>query len=188
MDRILAMARIGAIRGKHDEDDNEVTGISYITDEVRGVLRTFLLFSKVTEWSKELGEKLTDFMLVNITVYLSSLWMGQDLRYACTTSLQITEGLQVLLRWICEKHVDTWIQDQYPSSVVFLCLCSSFTDLRCSSGSLCCFEWWYWRCLCWPLLLCVWVSKVPSSPNVNSYSIVAVFKWNSFSKHWECLS
>jgi len=70
MDRILAMARIGAIRGKHDGDDDEVTGISYITDEVRGVLRTLPLFSKVTEWSKELGEKLTDFSLVNIIVYL----------------------------------------------------------------------------------------------------------------------
>jgi len=45
MDRILAMARIGTIRGKHDGDDDEVTGISYITDKVQGVLRTLLLFS-----------------------------------------------------------------------------------------------------------------------------------------------
>ena len=53
MDRILAMARISAIRGKHDEDDDEATGISYITDEVKSVLRTLPLFSRVTEWSKE---------------------------------------------------------------------------------------------------------------------------------------
>ena len=75
MDRILAMARIGVIRRKHDGDDDEVTGISYITDEALGVLRTLPLFSKVTEWSKELGEKLTDFTLVNIIVYLV---YGQD--------------------------------------------------------------------------------------------------------------
>jgi len=37
MDRIIAMARIGIIRGKHDEDNDEVTGISYITDKVKGV-------------------------------------------------------------------------------------------------------------------------------------------------------
>jgi len=34
MDRILAMARIGAIRGKRDGDDDEVTGILYIMDQV----------------------------------------------------------------------------------------------------------------------------------------------------------
>ena len=37
MDKIIAMARIGIIRGKHDEDNDEVTGISYITDKVKGV-------------------------------------------------------------------------------------------------------------------------------------------------------
>ena len=45
MDRILAMTMIGSIREKHDGDDDKVTGISYITDEVQGVLRTLLLFS-----------------------------------------------------------------------------------------------------------------------------------------------
>jgi len=70
MDRILAMARIGTIRGKHDGDNDEATGISYITDEVKNVLRTLPLFSRVTEWSKELGEKLTDFTLVNIIEHL----------------------------------------------------------------------------------------------------------------------
>ena len=66
MDRLIAMARIGAIRGKHDEDNNEVTGVSYITDKVKGVPRTLLLFSRVTAWSKELSEKLADLTLVNI--------------------------------------------------------------------------------------------------------------------------
>ena len=56
-DRVLAMARIGTIRGKHDEDNDEATGILYITDEVKSVLRTLPLFSRVTERSKELGEK-----------------------------------------------------------------------------------------------------------------------------------
>jgi len=51
MDRVIAMARIGTIQGKHDEDNDEVTGISYITEEVKGVLRTF---SRVTKWSKKL--------------------------------------------------------------------------------------------------------------------------------------
>ena len=43
-DRILAMARNCAIRGKHDEDDDEATGISYITDEVKSVLRILRYF------------------------------------------------------------------------------------------------------------------------------------------------
>jgi len=43
--RILVMTMIGSIREKHDGDDDKVTGISYITDEVQGVLRTLLLFS-----------------------------------------------------------------------------------------------------------------------------------------------
>jgi len=57
MEGILAIAQIGAIQERHDKDD-EATGISYITEEVKGVLRTLLPFSRVIEWSRELGKKL----------------------------------------------------------------------------------------------------------------------------------
>jgi len=50
MERILAMAQIGTIRERHNKAD-EATGISYITEEVKGVSRTLLPFSRVTEWS-----------------------------------------------------------------------------------------------------------------------------------------
>ena len=40
MDRIVGMARISTIRGKHDVDNDGATGISYTTNEVKSVLRT----------------------------------------------------------------------------------------------------------------------------------------------------
>ena len=50
MERILAMAQIDTIQEKYDKD-HEATGISYITEEVKGMARTLLPFSRVTEWS-----------------------------------------------------------------------------------------------------------------------------------------
>jgi len=53
IDRIMAMAHIGAI-WKQCFDEEDSFSISYLTPEIKEVLRSLPLFSSVTEWSKKL--------------------------------------------------------------------------------------------------------------------------------------
>ena len=69
IDRIMAMAQIGAIR-KQCSDEEDSFSISYLTPEVKEVLRSLPSFSSVTEWSKKLGGVLTDYTFMNLLVYL----------------------------------------------------------------------------------------------------------------------
>ena len=68
------MARIGAIkkRAEREEEGDEIT-ITYLTEEVKGVLRALPPFSNVVDWSKSLGGILKDFTFMNLLVYVSCL-------------------------------------------------------------------------------------------------------------------
>lgn len=71
-DRLIAMAQIGAVRDEATEGDTDgdVTEISYITDEVKDVLRKLPAFESVTDWKKDLRGVLTDFTFMNLLIYL----------------------------------------------------------------------------------------------------------------------
>ena len=58
VDRMIGMARIGAIRDESLDEDSDFCGTSYITSEVRGVLHGLPEFSRVKEWSKKLKDVL----------------------------------------------------------------------------------------------------------------------------------
>ena len=69
IDRMLAMSRIGAIRGHRTSKGD--TSITYITEEAKSVLKVLPPFSSVTEhWSKTLDSTLKDFTFMNLLVYL----------------------------------------------------------------------------------------------------------------------
>ena len=70
--RILAMAKISAVHDKSSNDDavSDFTGINYITDELKNVLKQLPSFENVTEWKKELKGVLKDFTFMNLLVYL----------------------------------------------------------------------------------------------------------------------
>ena len=70
VDRMIGMARIGAIRDDSLDEESDFCGISYITDEVRGVLRGLPEFSRVKEWNKKLTGVLKDFTFMNLLIYL----------------------------------------------------------------------------------------------------------------------
>ena len=70
VDRLIGMARIGATRDSSLDEETEFTGISYITDEVRTVLRSLPSFSSVREWDKKLQGVLKDFTFMNLLIYL----------------------------------------------------------------------------------------------------------------------
>ena len=70
IDRMLAMSRIGAIRG-HRTSKGDDASITYITEETKNVLKALPPFSSVTEhWSKRLDSTLKDFTFMNLLVYL----------------------------------------------------------------------------------------------------------------------
>ena len=62
IERLIGMARIGATkkRAEREEEGDEIT-ITYLTEEVKGVLRALPPFSNVVDWSKSLGGILKDF-------------------------------------------------------------------------------------------------------------------------------
>ena len=71
IERLIGMARIGAIKKyAQREEGGDVIAITYLTEEVKGVLRTLPPFSSVVDWSKSLGGKLKDFTFMNLLVYL----------------------------------------------------------------------------------------------------------------------
>ena len=75
VERLISMAQIGAIyeptSDDDDDDDNDPTvAISYLTDDVKCVLKDSPPFLSVTEWSKNLNGVLKDFTFINLLIYL----------------------------------------------------------------------------------------------------------------------
>ena len=69
IDRLMAMAPIGAIQKQHSGEE-EAFSISYLTPEVKEVLRSLPSFSNVTNWSKKLDGVLVDYTFMNLLMYL----------------------------------------------------------------------------------------------------------------------
>ena len=69
IDRIMGMARIGALQCGNPESD-DITTISYLTEETKCVLRSLPSFASVTWWEKKLSGILMEFTLMNLVVYL----------------------------------------------------------------------------------------------------------------------
>ena len=73
VERLLAMAKIGAVRDTSTDDTTTgeiFTGISYITAEVRDALQQLPLFESITHWKKETRGTLRDFTFMNLLIYL----------------------------------------------------------------------------------------------------------------------
>ena len=66
------MARIGAIKDEVIDGDmgEDITEISYITDEVKHALRKLPPFKSVTDWQKDMRGVLMDFTFMNLLIYL----------------------------------------------------------------------------------------------------------------------
>ena len=79
VDRLISMAKIGATHKPSDDysdDDCEASlAISYITDNVKCVLKRLPRFASVVEWDKRLNSVLKDFTFMNLLMYLV---YGQD--------------------------------------------------------------------------------------------------------------
>ena len=77
VDRLIGMAMIGATHkpsDDYDDDDCEASlAISYITDDVKRVLKELPGFSSVIEWGKRLNGVLKDFMFMNLLIYVLGL-------------------------------------------------------------------------------------------------------------------
>ena len=69
--RLIGMACIGAIKkcAQREEGGDEIA-ITYLTEKVKGVLRTLPPFSSVVDWRKSLGGILKNFTFMNLLVYL----------------------------------------------------------------------------------------------------------------------
>ena len=63
----MAMAQIGAIQKHHTREED--VNISYLTQDIKEVLRCLPPFSSVSEWGKKL-DSLKDFTFMNLLVYL----------------------------------------------------------------------------------------------------------------------
>ena len=74
VDRLIGMAKIGATHKPSDDyrdDDCEASlAISYITEDVKHVLKGLPRFAGVVEWGKRLNGVLKDFTFMNLLIYL----------------------------------------------------------------------------------------------------------------------
>ena len=68
IDRMFAMAHIGAIHGQRSSEGDDITSVTYINKETRSVLKALLSFTSVREWSKVLRGILKDFTFMNLLV------------------------------------------------------------------------------------------------------------------------
>ena len=71
IEHLIGMARIGAIKkcAQREEGGDEIA-ITYLTEEVKGILRMLPPFSSVVDCSKSLGGILRDFTFMNLLMYL----------------------------------------------------------------------------------------------------------------------
>ena len=67
IERLMAMARIGAIQKHHSREED--INFSYLTPDIKDVLRSLPPFSIISEWGKKL-DSLKDFTFMNLLVYL----------------------------------------------------------------------------------------------------------------------
>ena len=63
IDRIMGMTRIGDMKDPTLTQSEEATGISYLTEGIKRVLRDLLPFDSVTQWDKKLSGVLKEFTL-----------------------------------------------------------------------------------------------------------------------------
>ena len=70
IDRMFAMAHIGAIRGQRNSEGDDTTSVTYINEETKSLLKALPSFTSVREWSKSLSGILKDFTFMNLLVYL----------------------------------------------------------------------------------------------------------------------
>lgn len=78
VDRLIGMAKIGATHKPVDDGDDDCEAslsISYITEDVKRILRGLPGFSSVVDWEKRLNGILKDFTFMNLLIYLV---YGQD--------------------------------------------------------------------------------------------------------------
>ena len=70
IDRIMGMACIGALQDPTVTQSEEATGISYLTEGVKRVLRDLPPFDSVTQLDKKLSGVLKEFTFMNLLIYL----------------------------------------------------------------------------------------------------------------------
>ena len=70
IERLMCMARIGAIQGNVATDSGDTCAISYLTDETKRDIRELPSFSSVTNWTKNLAGLLMEFTFMNLLIYL----------------------------------------------------------------------------------------------------------------------
>ena len=70
IERLMCMARIGAIQEDEGADSDDACAISYLTDETKRDIRELPSFSSVTNWTKNLAGVLVEFTFMNLLIYL----------------------------------------------------------------------------------------------------------------------
>ena len=69
VDRLISMAKIGVTQKPGDDDDNGCEtnlAISYITEDMKCILRGLPGFASVVDWEKRLNGALKDFTFMNL--------------------------------------------------------------------------------------------------------------------------
>ena len=66
----MGMAHIGALQDPTVTQSEEATGILYLTEDVKRLLRDLPPFDSVTQWDKKLSGVLKEFTLMNLLIYL----------------------------------------------------------------------------------------------------------------------
>lgn len=66
----MGMARIEALQDPTVTQSEEATGISYLTEGVKRVLRDLPPFDSVRQWDKKLSGVLKEFTFMNLLIYL----------------------------------------------------------------------------------------------------------------------
>ena len=70
IERLMCMARIGAIQEDGSADSDDSCAISYLTDETKRDIRELASFSSITNWTKNLDGMLVEFTFMNLLIYL----------------------------------------------------------------------------------------------------------------------
>lgn len=70
VERIVCMSELGCIRRPGETTSPDLSGLTYLTDDVRAKLQYLPGFSTVTDWSKQRHGVLVDFTFMNLLLYL----------------------------------------------------------------------------------------------------------------------
>ena len=112
VDRMIGMAWIGAIRDESLDEESNFCEISYITSEVRDILRGLPEFLRVKEWSKKLKGVLKDFTFMNLLIYLV---YGRDKSFDMQ-SLKAFKSLKAYKFFYDEFVKNVWVHEFLPIS------------------------------------------------------------------------